>query len=93
MDTNIIDIVLVASLGLLAVSAIVFLSFFIPVLVQLSKVLASLKVLIDLVNNYVEGIHNKLHSAGDSVSKAMSYVSNLGSSLTNGLLNMFSSKK
>ncbi len=93
IDMNVIDIVLVVSLSFLALSAIVFLSFFIPVLVQLAKVLESMKVLLDLVNSYVEGIQNKLNSATDSVGKVMSYVSNLGSALTNGLLNMFSSKK
>ena len=93
MDMNIIDIVLVVSLGILALSTIIFLSFFIPVLVQLKKVLESLKLLMDLVNDYIEGIHNKIHSVGDNVSKVMNYVSSLGSAVFNRLLDLVSFKK
>lgn len=93
MDISTIDLILVISLSFLALSSIIFLVFFIPVLVQLTKVLAELKTLINLVNHYVEAVHNKLHSATNTVSQAFSYVSNMGTSLVDTLMSVFSSKK
>ena len=93
MDTSTLDLVLILSLSFLAFSSIVFLVFFIPVLVQLTKVLAELQTLISLVNHYVEAVHNKLNSATASVNKAFGYVSNIGASLFGTVMDTFSSKK
>lgn len=92
MDISAIDLVLIVSLSFLALSSIIFLVFFIPVLVQLTKVLSELKTLINLVNHYVEAVHNKLNSATSSVNKAFGYVSNLGSSLLDTFMGVFSKK-
>lgn len=66
---TVIDIVFVVSLSFLALSLLIFLIFFIPVLVQLSKLLESIRILVDIVKEYVESVHNKINNAKQGVAK------------------------
>ncbi|MDD9899073.1 MAG: hypothetical protein OXU45_08770 [Candidatus Melainabacteria bacterium] len=92
--TSIIDIVFVSSLALLTLATIIFLVFFVPVLVQLAKVLESLKALVDIGRDYVEGVRNKINNAGHNVGKLLDYASALSSTLGKAALDLiFSSRK
>jgi uncharacterized protein YoxC len=92
--SSIIDIVFVTSLAFLALSMIIFLVFFVPVLVQLAKVLESLKSLVDIARDYVEGVRSKINNAGHNVAKLLDYASALSSTIGKAALDLiFSAKK
>ena len=94
METSVIDIIFICSLAFLALSMIIFLIFFIPVLVQLTKVLESLRSLIDIGKDYVQGIQNKLNDAGHNVGKLVNYVTALGGTIGSALVDLvFSTKR
>ncbi|MBT6844008.1 MAG: hypothetical protein HOA17_09510 [Candidatus Melainabacteria bacterium] len=93
METSVIDIIFICSLAFLALSMIVFLIFFVPVLVQLTKVLESLRSLIDIGKDYVQGIQNKLNSAGQNVGKLADYLTALGGTVGTALFDLVFSNK
>ncbi len=93
MDANIIDIALVVSLSFLALCAIIFLIYFIPVLIQLAKLLEATRTLVGLATEYVENIQNKINSVGDNISKFSNYVSGICSSVTHGVMDMIFARK
>lgn len=92
METSTIDTIFIISLAFLALSSVVFLIFFIPVLVQLTKVLESLRSLVEIARDYVEGIQNKIHDAGANVGKLVEYFSALGGTVGEALFELIFSR-
>lgn len=67
MNQDFLDVVLVTSLGLLALSSLIFLIFFIPVLVQLTKTLKALRGLLNTVLDFSSGINSNLSKMSDKI--------------------------
>lgn len=75
MDASLIDVVLVVSLSFLAISFLVFIMFFVPVLIQITKTLESAQALIDLLKDYSQGISNEMQKVSNGLSHTVSGVS------------------
>lgn len=95
MDINhdILDLVLVTSLGILAVSSVVFLSFFIPVLIQFSKTLEASHALLSVFKNYAVALQDSVGNAKKGAAKMASYVSEFVGSITESVVDLFFKKK
>lgn len=87
-NMEIIDLVLVISLAFLALSSVIFIIFFVPVLIQLARTLEALHTLITLLKDYVVAVNNKINSAGQTLSQAGAFLFNLGSSLGEGFIDL-----
>lgn len=93
IDRDLLDLALVISLGVLAFSSLLFLAFFIPVLIQLAKTLEAAYALIAVFKNYALSVHQSLDSAKQGAIKMASYVSEVFSSLVDGVTDLFLKKK
>lgn len=93
METSLIDTVFIISLAFLALSSIVFLIFFIPVLIELTKVLESVRSLVDIGKDYVQGIQNRINDAGQNITKLANYVSTLTKTVGDAFLDLVFSVK
>ncbi len=56
MDSNLLDVFLVVSLCVIAVTSLIFVLYFVPVLIQLAKTLEAAQSLLNTVRNYFGGI-------------------------------------
>jgi predicted PurR-regulated permease PerM len=90
---NVLDIVLVVSLACLAFCSLIFTVFFVPVLIQLTKTLKTLRELINIFKNYVHGIESNFCRASQTVKSLGSYLSSLLAATISGLTEFFSSHK
>ena len=97
MESNILDTVLVVSLSFLALSTVIFLVFFIPVLMQLTKTLESVHALLNTLKDYVNGLSFGLHNAGENLeklgNKVKGVLAGLAAGLETGLKDLFRSKR
>lgn len=79
MDSSLIDVFLVAALGLIAISVFIFLIFFIPVLIQIAKTLEAVQTIVNTFRNYLISITSEfdkvLHSLDGAAEK---FASGLG---------------
>ncbi len=92
-DMGVIDSVFVISLAFLALSLMVFLIFFVPVLVQLSKTLEAVQTLINIFKNYIESVNHQMADASKNMSKLGSYITELASTLGEGVSDLVFNKK
>jgi len=87
MESNVLDTILVVSLSLMAVSSLIFLVYFIPVLIQLAKTLEALRELTGYFRDYVKGITSEVGKAFGMAEGALGgLVGMLASSNLSGLL-------
>ena len=102
MDSNILDTILVVSLSLMAVSSLIFLVYFIPVLIQLAKTLEALRELTGYFRDYVKGITSELGKAFGMAENALggilgifanSNITGVLEGLSAGLEEFFSERK
>lgn len=93
MEASLIDTIFVISLSFLALSLIIFMIFFVPVLVQLAKTLEALQTLINIAKDYVVGINDKLHAATHSLNKVGGYLTEMVTILGEGLNDLFFASK
>jgi predicted PurR-regulated permease PerM len=91
-DMDIVNTVFVVSLVLLTISLIVFLAFFIPVLIQITKTLEAIQTIASLLKQYSLSINDKLTDASESFSKLKDVALNLSSSLLDMVLNLIKKK-
>ncbi len=92
MELSNVDLVFVISLGLLVISMIVFLIFFIPVLQQLLRVLKATEILLDNINEYTEEIKSKINAAGSGVAKVLNHVTSFMANVKDTVSDLLFSK-
>lgn len=92
-EMGVIDSIFVVSLAFLSLSLIVFLIFFVPVLVQLSKTLEAVQTLINIFKDYVEGLNHQMADATKSMSKLGNYLIELAGTLGEGVSDLVFNKK
>jgi predicted PurR-regulated permease PerM len=76
-DMDIVNTVFVVSLVLLTICFIVFLAFFIPVLIQVTKTLEAIQTIATLLKQYSLNINDKLSDASESFGKLKDVALNL----------------
>lgn len=61
MDSqNLLDVFLVGALSIIALTSLIFMFYFVPVLIQLAKTLEAIKDIAKTLNYYVSGISHEL---------------------------------
>lgn len=90
MEGSILDIILVVSLTVIAVSFVVFLAYFTPVLIQLARTLEEVKDLIALYRKYSEEIATGLNKVANNIDNKVNIFSSNVSSATSFLGNFMS---
>lgn len=93
INQEVLDTVLVFSLAILAATSVIYLVFFIPVLIQLSKTLKALYSLIAVFENYAISLQNSVDSAKKSALKLVSYVGEVFGSVAESVTDIFFKKK
>lgn len=91
-DMDLVNTVFVSSLILLTICFIIFLIFFIPVLIQITKTLEAIQTIATLLKEYSLTFNEKLHDASEGFSKVKSVAINLCGSLLDVALSLVKKK-
>ncbi len=89
---NILDLVLVVSLAILALTSIVFLIFLVPVFIQLTKTLEAANALVTTLRDYTHGLTSGIGSISESVIEFGSKIANFVVSLKDSLFSVFNKR-
>jgi uncharacterized protein YoxC len=92
IDADLVNLVFVYSLILLTICFVVFLIFFIPVLVQITRTLEAIETIAALVKDYSLSVKEKLDDAGELLAKVKGLTLNLTSSLLDTVLTILKKK-
>ena len=92
IDPNFVNMIFVISLVLLAICFIVFLSFFIPVMIQIAKTLEAIQTIASLLKEYSLNFNDKLSEATEGLSKFRKLAFDLCGSLFDSLLTTLTKK-
>ena len=91
-DMDLVNTIFVISLVLLTVCFIVFLAFFIPVLIQITKTLEAIQTIATLLKEYSLNLNTKLNEASEGFGKLKDLALNLCSSFLDILLGLIKKK-
>lgn len=92
VDMNLVNTVFAIGLVIFSVSFVVFLFFFIPVLVQLTKTLEAIQTIASLLKEYSLTLNHKLNDASESFDKIKGIAINLCGSFLDVILNLIKKK-
>ncbi len=89
---ELVNTIFVISLVLLTICFIVFLAFFIPVLIQITKTLEALQTIASLLKAYSLSINDKITDATEGFSKLKNIAVNLFGTLLDAVLSLVKKK-
>ena len=92
IDMNLVNTVFAIGLVIFSLCFVVFLCFFIPVLVQLTKTLEAIQTIATLLKEYSINLNHKLSDASETFDKVKGVALNLASSLLDTVLNLIKKK-
>jgi predicted PurR-regulated permease PerM len=91
-DMELVNTIFVISLVLLTICFIIFLAFFIPVLIQITKTLEAIQTIASLLKAYSLSINEKITDATEGFSKLKSTAINLFGTLLDAVLSLVKKK-
>lgn len=91
-DMELVNTIFVISLVLLTICFIIFLAFFIPVLIQITKTLEAIQTIASLLKAYSLSINEKITDATEGLSKLKGAAVNLFGTLLDAVLSLVKKK-
>jgi uncharacterized protein YoxC len=91
-DMDLVNTIFVISLVVLSICFVVFLAFFIPVLIQVTRTLEAIQTIATLLKEYSLNLNTKLTEASEGFGKVKDLALNMFGSVIDIVLNMIKKK-